>query len=437
MPYAEFTYMVIGKRVVEPTERPGRGGHRELQPARPLGVHPAVQRGETAARVRAPRAHRAPRSRARPARRPARPPDRSHHARYGAAAAARRRRRDAYHRCSNPSIRACSPRSSDSTAPAGPRLHLADPRHARGPAGANGALDARPRRRGAQKHSSKSSPPAAARRQGGSPSSAATCRHARRAAAATRARCAGSRRSRARCDRRRWRCRPRCRSSRARPPRRARAPRRDAAAGGAGARALPSRRLRRAPFEHGERRAGGAELAGDADDIAGASRRRGRRGAGSRAPSRWPSRQTISAGAAVTSPPAITVPVSAASSRGGAHELERAVPRRSPPGMPSNRYASPGSAPIAAMIRERSGERPPADLSRARPAVGEPEVDSLHHRVHRRHAQLARAHDRGVVADASHEPSRPTPGGRTPRAPRLSPRSGRARRWPGPPQRCR
>ena len=63
MPYAHFTYTVIGQRVVAPDRRPRRGRQRRLHAARAVGLHAAVQRRKTPARVRAPDAHRAGRRR--------------------------------------------------------------------------------------------------------------------------------------------------------------------------------------------------------------------------------------------------------------------------------------------------------------------------------------------------------------------------------------
>ena len=65
MPYAHFTYTVIGQRVVAPTDVRAAVDERRLHAARAVRLHAAVQRRQTPARVCAPDAHRARRRRAR------------------------------------------------------------------------------------------------------------------------------------------------------------------------------------------------------------------------------------------------------------------------------------------------------------------------------------------------------------------------------------
>ena len=115
MPYAHFTYTVIGQRVVAPTDveaAVANVGYTRLvlsactplfSAAKRLLVYARLTRTVPVGAARGCRAAWSPRPHRSSARAPARP---------GVS----------YHRCSNPSIRNASPRSSDSATPGSPPL---------------------------------------------------------------------------------------------------------------------------------------------------------------------------------------------------------------------------------------------------------------------------------------------------------------------------
>ena len=151
---------------------------------------------------------------------------------------------------------------------------------------------------------------------------------------------------------RRWPARRTGRSSRARRPRPARVRRRGAASGRSVARARARRRparAQRAALEDREAGAAPPERAGHPDEVARAARRRGRR-AHPRivGPADDRDDRDVSAGAArdVAAGDRHAAVVRPASGRRARARAPRPV--RSPRGSPSARYASPGSAPIAA-----------------------------------------------------------------------------------------
>ena len=169
MPYAHFTYTVTGQRVVcaDATSR-AAVAQRRLQPPRAVGLHAAVQRRKTPARVRAPDAHRAGRRRARAPRRRA----------YREPIEARRTappRRPRYQRCSYPSIRTASPRSSESVAPGAPARTSPIQLTRTSPSVGHGRLDrARDPRRPRRSTARSLRRPSRRAATGGTPSSAAT-----------------------------------------------------------------------------------------------------------------------------------------------------------------------------------------------------------------------------------------------------------------------
>ena len=126
----------------------------------------------------------------------------------------------------------------------------------------------------------------------------------------------------------------------------------------------------------------------------------------SRRPSRRPSRETVRTGAATTSPPAIVVPRRAASSL---------APRTSSSARSSLKRCGQaqrevGLARLGAHrgeVRERARQRPPADLARAsiQPSSRRKCTPSTIASTEVTHS-APRAHHRGVVADPAHDPTR-------------------------------
>ena len=219
---------------------------------------------------------------------------------------------------------------------------------------------------------------------------------------ARRARRRGARRCAARGGARRSRGRRTGRSSRARPRPRARGPPPAAAAGaGSAARAAACPCAR--PSQDRQPRAGVAERAGHADEVArpravapderrrvvgpaddGHGERQRRAARDVAAGDRRRRSRAASACAAPNSSSTSSCP--------------------SPAGSTSARYASPGVGAHRGEVRQRAGERAVADVGERGDPSASAEVHALDHRVDATSPRTAAAaHDRGVVAEPAHD----------------------------------
>ena len=278
MPYAHFTYTVTGQRVVAPTDvaaAVANVGYTRLVLSACTPLFSAEKRLLVYARLT--RTVPVGAARVLPGGAIPRPIE-----------ALRVHTRRRYQRCSNPSIRTASPRSSESVAPGVPAATSPIQLTCTSPSSATRRLHALAVARGGAE--AQLVVFAASRRQlpGGHAELGRDLARRPRRAAARRARCARRRRSRGRDGRRRSRGRRRGRSSRARRPPPARGPRAAAAAGAARAPAAASAcgRVPSASFQHREPGARAAEARRSRRRGRPAWRRRGRRAARGRLPSR-------------------------------------------------------------------------------------------------------------------------------------------------------